>query len=61
MPTKATGAGGAVTVSGAIAFLIVALWWPTADAATTVAITTVVNALLAFLGAYLPKFEGDSK
>ncbi len=58
MPTKASAAAGSVTIGGAIATLVIALWWPQADATVAVALTTVANAILACLGAYLPKMEG---
>lgn len=57
MPTKASAAAGGVTLGGAIATVIIALWWPGADATTAVALTTLANALIAAVSAYLPKME----
>lgn len=59
MPTKATAAAGSVTIGGALASLVIALWWPGADATSAVALTTVANAVIAFAGAFLPKMEGS--
>lgn len=57
MPVKATTAAGAAGLGGAIATVIIALWWPNADATVAVALTTIANAALAGLGAYFPKME----
>jgi hypothetical protein len=58
MPNKAMAAGAGSGVAGALATLIIAKWWPGADATVAAALTTVLTVPVAFLSAWLAKFEG---
>ncbi len=57
---KATAgsAGGAagVGLGGAVAALVISLWWPHADPATAVNLSTVFNAVIGAAGAYLAAY-----
>lgn len=57
MPTKAVAAGASSGLAGAVTTLFLGLLWPTADANTAAALTTVFGAVFAFVGAYLPTHE----
>ena len=58
MPNKAVAAGGTTTFAGALAGLVIALWWPGADAATAVMLTTVFQGVGAFFATWLARYEG---
>lgn len=58
MPNKAMAAAGGVGIGGAVATLIVALFWKSADANSVAAMTTLLNAAVGGFGAWLAKFEG---
>lgn len=60
MPNKAVAAGASGGLGGAIATLIIAGAWPTADASVAAALTTVCSAIVAFIGTYLTKMEGTT-
>lgn len=53
----AVGGAGASGVGGAVATLVVSIWWKNADPGTVAALTTLINAVIgaggAYLGAYL--------
>lgn len=57
LPKKAVAAGSSTTLGGVIAALIVAKWWPDADAATVLALTALANGVITAVSAYLPKME----
>ncbi len=50
---KALAAGGGGVLGGALAQLVIALFWPKADAATAAALSTVLGTLTSYAGAYL--------
>lgn len=52
MPNKALAGTGGLTFSGALAFLIIKLWWKDADAETAIALTTVISGLITFPSIY---------
>ncbi len=66
MPTKAVagagGVGGGMTLGGALAILLIKLWWRDADAETAVALTTLCQFLVAlpstFFAVYLTPHTG---
>lgn len=58
VPNKAIAAGAGSGVGGAIAVLIIALFWPNADASVSAALTTVCSALVSVASTYFTKMEG---
>ena len=58
MPNKAVAAGGAAAISGAIVTIILSLFSHPLAADVQGALTTLVNAGVAFLAAWLAKYEG---
>ena len=60
MPNKAIAAGAGSGVGGALAILIIALWWPNADATVASALTTVMTTLVGTISAYVTKMEGGA-
>lgn len=57
MPNKAVagavGGAGGTTLGSALAILIMAFWWPHADAVSAVALTTVCNAVVGAVSAFI--------
>lgn len=60
MPNKAVAAGGSAALAGALTVLIVALFWPKADATVVAAIQTVVGAALSFAATYMVPHNGTN-
>ena len=58
MPNKAISAGAGSGLGGAIATLIIALFWHTADPDAAAALATVCGALVSVVSTYLTKMEG---
>lgn len=57
LPNKAIAAGAGSGLGGALAVLIIALWWPGADATVAAALTTVTTAAVSAVSTYLVKME----
>ena len=60
MPNKAVASGGGAGFGGAIAILIIALWWPDATAIAATALATVCSVVFAPVATYLTKMEGTN-
>lgn len=58
MPNKAMAAAGSTGLAGALTVLIVALFWPKADATVVAALQTVVGSALAFATTYFVPHNG---
>lgn len=58
MPNKAVAAGGTVAFSGACTTLIIAIWWPHADATIATALTTVIAGVLSGVATWLTPHNG---
>lgn len=61
MPTKAVSASGSVLLAGAITTVILGVLGHPVTPEMQGAITTIVSAVLAGLGAYLPAMEGQKQ
>lgn len=61
IPQKAVAGGATVGFTGALAHLLLAIWWPNADPAIAVDVTTIFAGIGAFLSVYLVKFEGSNQ
>jgi len=60
LPAKAAAGGGGITVGSALAILIIALWWKDASPEVAVALTTVLNAVLAIPAVYFTPHGGNN-
>jgi hypothetical protein len=58
MPNKAIASGAGSGVGGAIAILIIALFWPHADANAAMALTVVCTAVVSTVATYLTPHGG---